>query len=92
MPAPAFGDVRLIELSREVEIDYEKKARTIVMNNKKTGLVELESMSPGKSKQVLDKIDIELGKGYGLAAADVDLLVNLDIKYRMGQGMDDNDD
>ncbi|MEO8118311.1 MAG: hypothetical protein ABI606_03180 [Rhodoferax sp.] len=93
VPIPKTVDfARLCELSSEVEIDYESKARTIVMNNKKTGLVELESLTPSQSKPALDKIDFALGPSYGLSQSDVDLLVNMDIKYRVGSDSDDTDD
>jgi hypothetical protein len=93
IPAPKVIDTsHLISLSSEIETDYESKARTIVMNNKKTGLVELESLTPSQSKPVLDKIDIALASSYGFNSNELDMLINMDIKYRMGQGIEDGDD
>lgn len=93
VPIPKTVDFQqLRKLSAAVEADYESKARTIVMNNKKTGLVELESLTPSQSKPVLDEIDLALAPSYGLSESDLDLLVNIDIKYRVGSDLDDSDD
>jgi Eco57I restriction-modification methylase len=93
VPTPKVVDFQQFrQLSATVEADYESKARTIVMNNKKTGLVELESLTPSQSKPVLDEIDFALAPSYGLAQRDLDLLINIDIKYRVGSDLDDSDD
>ena len=85
-PAPRLPISVLDLLSRKVETDYEAKAKTIVMNNKKTGRVELESLSPSRSKTVLDEIDEALKLAYGLNDADLDIVINCDVKYRVGLG------
>ncbi len=77
---PAIFD----ELSEVVERDYIKKSRVIVMNNKRTGKVELESLSPAKSKLIIDEIDIALGSIYGFRELEIDYILNYDIKYRLG--------
>ncbi len=92
MPMPLQMGKNFASLSAEVEKDYEEKAKTIVMNNKKTGLVELQSLSPSRSKFILDKIDVELATQFGLRPDELDLLINMDIKYRLGQGGGDDDD
>jgi hypothetical protein len=85
-PAPTMTEPHpaLDRLSAKVERDYVSKAKMIRMNNKKTGLVELESLTPARSKPVLDEIDLELAPYLGLNQAQVDYIVNYDIKYRMG--------
>jgi hypothetical protein len=75
---------RLKVLSLEAEADYVSKGRIITMHNKKTGLVELESVTPSKSKDVIDKIDAAIAQGYGLSNEQLDLLINYAIKYRIG--------
>ena len=92
MPMPLQMSENFAALSDEVEKDYEEKAKTIVMNNKKTGLVELQSLSPSRSKFILDKIDVELATQYGLRPDELDLVVNMDIKFRSGRSDDDSDD
>jgi hypothetical protein len=41
---------------------------------------------------LIDEIDVALAKHYGFNAEELDYIINYDIKYRMGQGIEDNDD
>ena len=54
------------------------------MNHKLTGRVELESLSPAKSKPIIDEIDTILAQHYGLTPEELDFIINYDIKYRLG--------
>ena len=72
-------------LSEQIEEDYTRKGRSIKMNNKLTGLVELESVTPANSKDLIDRIDRALAKEYGFTAKELDYIINYDIKYRMGR-------
>ena len=47
-PYPNLDDSldKLIKLSAEAESDYRAKGKIITMNNKKTGKVEIESLTP----------------------------------------------
>ncbi len=92
VPSPNLKDSRLTALSETVEKDYESKARTLVMNNKKTGRIELQSLSPAKSKSIIDQVDEVLAELFGLSPEQTDLIINYDIKYRMGQSADDDSD
>jgi hypothetical protein len=62
------------------------------MNNKLTGKVELQSLSPVKSKQLIDKIDIELADHYGFTPEELDYIVNYDIKFRLGADADEDEE
>lgn len=55
------------------------------MNNKKTGLVELESVTPARSKDLVDEIDCLLAREFGFSEEQLDYLINYDIKYRMAR-------
>ena len=44
------------------------------------------------SKDVIDEIDGELGRILKLTNTQLDFIVNYDIKYRMGQELDGEDD
>lgn len=72
------------KLSIAVEKDYVEKGKIIKMNNKLTGLVELESLTPSKSKLIIDEIDCALAKHYDFTDEEFDFIINYDIKYRMG--------
>ena len=43
-------------------------------------------------KPIIDEIDELLAKHYGFTEEELDFIVNYDIKYRMGDELDDNDD
>ena len=64
----------------------------LVREQKKTGTTQTQSFKIQKSKPLIDEIDVALAKHYGFTAEELDYIINYDIKYRMGQGMDDNDD
>jgi hypothetical protein len=87
---PVLADLE--RLSMEVEADYTEKAKILKMNNKLTGLVELESVTPAHSKAILDKIDCVLAKHYGFTGGELDYIINYDIKYRVGREAEEADD
>jgi hypothetical protein len=41
---------------------------------------------PKKSKSIFDEIDNLLSKYYGFTDEELDIIINYDIKYRMGLG------
>jgi len=49
-------------------------------------VIEYDEMNAAEAKWAIDKVDQALAKHFGLTDAEVDLLINYDIKYRMGQG------
>ena len=55
-------------------------------NQKQTGKVEIQSLSPRHSKPIVDEIDQVLAKHYGFTDEELDFIINYDIKYRMGRG------
>ena len=54
-------------------------------SSQKTGQVEYNEFWPRQSKSIIDEIDNLLAKHYGFTGQELDLIVNYDIKYRMGQ-------
>ena len=46
---------------------------------------DLESLTPSKSKPILDEIDTVLAGHYGFTAEELDFILNYDIKYRLGR-------
>ena len=50
-----------------------------------------------KSKPIIDQIDTVLAEHYGFTEAELDFIINYDIKYRMGKALfgeavDDNEE
>lgn len=54
--------------------------------------LRVQCIIPKHSKPIIDDIDIALAEYYGLTQEQLDYIVNYDIKYRMGQSGDDDDD
>ena len=48
-----------------------------------------ESFNPFKSKSIIDEIDKVLAKHYGFTEEELDFIVNYDIKYRMGDELNE---
>ena len=48
-----------------------------------------ESFNPAKSKQIIDEIDKVLARHYGFTEEELDFIINYDIKYRMGDELNE---
>jgi hypothetical protein len=59
---------------------------------KATGWIEYDEFYPRESKPVADEIDPLLARHYGLTDEELDFILNYDIKYRLGQETEDEDD
>ena len=79
------------KLSANIENDYIKKGRILTMNNKLTGEVKLESVTPARSKDFVDEIDRAFATHFGLSEIELDYVLSYDIKYRVGTDSDDDD-
>ena len=54
-----------------------------------SGLVYYEEYYPAKSKPIIDEIDKVLAKHYGFTDEELDFIINYDIKYRMGDELNE---
>ena len=63
-----------------------------IRNQKRTGEVKYREFAPSKSKPIIDEIDKVLAKHYGFTEEELDFIINYDIKYRMGDDLDCNDE
>ncbi len=69
--------------------DYKKNS--IVYKRISNGiLTQFDSFYPAKSKPIIDEIDKVLAKHYGFTEEELDFIINYDIKYRMGDELDDD--
>jgi len=76
----------LIVLSRQLD----KAVRKHINYVRKSGLL-IESFDNAMAKPVIDQIDRTLGKHYHFTEDEYGLIVNYDIKYRLGQDAGDAD-
>jgi hypothetical protein len=73
-----------VELSEILHGNQQSNSRFIIRNQRLTGEVRLQGLQPGLSKPILDKVDIVLARYYHLTERELDLVINYDIKYRLG--------
>jgi hypothetical protein len=59
---------------------------------KGSGSVEYDEFKIGKSREMLEEVDAFFMKEVGFSEQEVDYLASYDAKYRMGQGVDEDDD
>lgn len=53
---------------------------------------ELQEFRPSKSKPIIDQIDSLLAQHYGFTHAELDFIINYDIKYRMGKELEEGEE
>ena len=78
-------------LGSELMLQLQENA-TMVEAKYRTGDVRFAQYAPGLSKQVIDKIDIVLANHYGFTDEELDFIINYDIKYRMGEELNNSNE
>jgi hypothetical protein len=79
-------------LGNALSEDLARHATRKVISTKQGHTIEYDEMKAAHSKPIIDLIDVALAKGYGLTNEELDLIVNYDIKYRMGRGAEEAED
>ncbi len=91
-PNSIVNDVQLINEGKKLFKDYEKKKYTKSTHYKTTGNdVIYDEYYPKKSKSIIDEIDKVLAKHYGFTDEELDFIINYDIKYRMGDELNEDE-
>ncbi len=91
LPESALADSALKKLGEDYLKDLDKNSTMLVREQKQTGTTETQSFKIQKSKPILDEIDRELARHYGFTAAELDFILNYDIKYRLGRDTGEED-
>jgi len=80
----------LSELGSELMMSYEanKVVNTQFIKSKQKESI-FESFNPQLSKSIIDEIDIVLAGHYGFTEEELDFIINYDIKYRMGEELNE---
>lgn len=81
-----------IELSQTYMNDLQLNSIRKEANYKKTGKAVWDEFYPRHSKHIADKIDSILSQHYDFTAEELDYIINYDIKYRMGDSLQDDGD
>ena len=69
--------------------DYDFKSKRKTTYYKATGKVIYDEFYPKLSKPIIDEIDKVLAKHYGFTEEELDFIINYDIKYRMGDELNE---
>ena len=85
IPESALADSDLQTLGTRYLKDLDKNSAMLIREQKQTGTTETQSFKIQKSKPILDEIDAVLARHYGFTAAELDFIVNYDIKFRLGR-------
>jgi hypothetical protein len=72
------------ELSEHLSLSLTSHATRKTIRTKQGHIIEYDEMKASRAKSLIDEIDLELGKLFGLSDAETDFIINYDIKYRMG--------
>ena len=89
-PIGKLDDIEFFGIDKKLQKSYIEN-RAIKNRIYPSGLVYYEEYYPSKSKHIIDEIDKVLAKHYGFTEEELDFIINYDIKYRMGDELNDND-
>lgn len=83
----------LLGLCNNLMKDYQINSRIrFEIDNRNKVEREVQIFEPRKSKHIIDKIDRVLAQHYGFTDEELDFIINYDIKYRMGKGLEAEDE
>ena len=82
-------DNNLTKLSHILEKDLNDNKTELIVNSKTRGIVSSFVFKKKLSKPIIDEIDKVLAKHYGFTEEELDFIINYDIKYRMGDELND---
>jgi len=85
-----LGNHNVLLLSDYLQSDIDSNSFTTTRNTAEDD-IEIESFKVNASKKLIDKIDKELAKHYGFTEEELDFIINYDIKYRMGDELNEED-
>ena len=79
----------LQELGNMYLKDLNMNSIMLVREQKSKGTTQTQSFKINKSKPIIDEIDKILAKHYGFTEEELDFIINYDIKYRMGDELNE---
>lgn len=79
----------ICSIADDLAHDMKEKSVRRVYNYKTTGRVEYDEFYMKLSKPIIDEIDKVLARHYGFTEEELDFIINYDIKYRMGDELNE---
>lgn len=88
-PIPAdWGKVDWVEIADTLVNSLEADAFKKTIRTKQGHVIEYDEISAARSKELIDRVDLQLATIYGLSAESADFIKNYDVKYRLA-GVDE---
>ena len=84
-----FNLVRLNSLCDIYEESLERNKKRTITQNKNTGEIIQDFYFCKLSKHIIDEIDKTLAECYNFTEEELDFIINYDIKYRMGEELNE---
>lgn len=75
--------------AQRLNIDLNRNIQVAEYQYANKGTVRFAQFFPKKSKSIIDEIDKVLAKHYGFTEEELDFIINYDIKYRMGDELNE---
>jgi hypothetical protein len=91
MPFLMDDKMDLKSICRELLFEMDNHSESHVRNQKTTGRTEIQLFRIKPVKPIIDEIDKVLAKHYGFTEEELDFIINYDIKYRMGDELNENE-
>lgn len=85
-------DKELVKLAEKLEDDLHINKVEQIINSKTRGTVVTSYFQKKQSKTIIDEIDKVLARHYGFTDEELDFIINYDIKYRMGDELNNDSD
>ena len=79
------------KLANKLNDDLNRNIQVAEYKYANRGMVKFAQYFPKKSKPIIDEIDKVLAKHYGFTEEELDFIINYDIKYRMGDELNENE-
>lgn len=81
----------LVKMAESLSKDVKRNAVKIIRHYEASGDIECYQFNIRKSKPIIDEIDKALAQHFGFTEEELDFIINYDIKYRMGDELDNNE-
>lgn len=88
-PKSILYDKTLKNLCQALLKDMEKNSTMLTRMQKGKGETKTQSFRVSLSKPIIDEIDKVLARHYGFTDEELDFIINYDIKYRMGEELNE---
>jgi hypothetical protein len=85
IPNGLLADRLLVDLGKRLQTSLNANAECKTIQTRDGSEITYAEFFASKSKSIIDEIDSILAKHYDLTNAELDFVINYDIKYRMGQ-------